>query len=809
MLLYQLPPGGSAMSEMLGAALNYAERYRFNLLPAPTTGEKKPIGFGGTDFENATSDKVELEKRWLRNPDANIIRRVYGTVVIDVETEEGHPQEAKQARLRGEKFGIEALEELQEKRKLGRLPKTFMYSTWSGGLHITYNRPQIGADKTFKTKLAPGVELKSKGIVMMPPSVRDGKSYKMLDDAAIADFPEKWVEFSIKEGPDREEWDRVRPRGSGPTLCEEHGITMNQVMTLPSDARQTSDGYLIKHPIHGAAGDGNLYINTSKDLWCCYHSACDNSGGDPVTWVAVREGFISCNEAHGSLSDDVFLKCKDVLRREGIISDVMAEIPKKQRLSVEKLAQWLVENPKTLIAFYRSVIDDYHQGEWNLKTTMWRQTHRVAYHSAMALLHSDMTGPSRGGKTALMLRFLTLLPPGRKEVLTTLTPKAIWYKTLRWTEKQVPQVDKNSGEDKIDPKTGEKIMRKIRVKESDPNFYIGKVIAILELSEMKDFGVLKMLADEYEVGEYVHSTVIDHNSVELKIEGPHSVMTLSVKGIQNDVAKQVLNRFIQTPLDEPTKEGTAAKLEMIADHDLDESTIDKDSRLPILRRALELLWKNGYNVAVNPPTDDVRTLVKTIDRTLKRDGFNITQIRDFHTLALNAAFEKRFARGDPGSMQIQEEDAREAWFILTTFGNFARGNLTRAEFKLLSAIPDTAEESKDASDLREETELGVATINSALRVREDPVEGQGKFLQYGYVNYIQGNKAALFYRIQDGNEAVKTITTEIPFDDDTVKPLNPCPYPYKDLIEAMPDSVDSVEFENGPELKGDESDEQE
>ena len=476
--------------------------------------------------------------------------------------------------------------------------------------------------------------------------------------------------------------------------------------------------------------------------------------------------------------------------------------------SVDSLAQWLIKHPKHLIAFYRSIIDEYHQGEWSLKTTMWRQTHRIAYHSAMALLHSDMTGPSRGGKTALMLRYLTLLPPRRKEVLTTLTPKAVWYKTLQWTEKRIPQVDRVTGEDKIDAKTGEWLMRKVNVLESDPAFYVGKVIAILELSEMKDFGVLKALADEYEIGGYTHSTVIDQKSVDLTIEGPHSVMTTSVSGIQNDIARQVLNRFIQTPLDEPTRMGTAKKLEMVADHDLDESTIDKDERLPVLRRALELLWADGYNIAVTPPEPEVRKLVKAIDRQLASDGFNITQVRDFHTFALNGAFEKRFARGDPGEIQIQREDVLEAWYILTTFGNFARGNLTRAEFKLLSAIPDDALDSKDASDLREDTGLGVATINDALRVKEDPVKGQGKFLQYGYVNYLQGNKASLFYRMTDGNEAVKKITTEIEIDGETVAPINPCPWPYNELLadipdiaDIMPDSADSVEFGSKPNFE--------
>jgi hypothetical protein len=393
-----------------------------------------------------------------------------------------------------------------------------------------------------------------------------------------------------------------------------------------------------------------------------------------------------------------------------------------------------------------------------------------------------------------MLRFLSLLPPERKEVLTSATPKAIWYKTLRPTEREVPFVDQKTGQTKKDEQ-GNTLTRTTHVMESDPTFYVGKVIAILELSEMKDFGVLKAIADEYEVGEFIHSTVIDQKSAELKIEGPRCVMTTSVTGIQNDAGKQVLNRFVQTPLDEPTERGTAAKLEMVADHDLNERSIDKDPRLPVLKRALELLYSDGYSVAAIPPSNAVRKLVKAIDGQLHKDGFNITQIRDFHTFSLNAAFEKRFARGDPRTMQIQEEDVLEAWYILTTFGNFARGSLTRAEFKLLLVVPADPEEAIDASDLREQTGLGVATINDALRVKDDPVKGQGKFLQYGYVNYIQGDsRASKFYRVPDGNQAVTEIKKRIEIDGNFFEPLNPCPYPYKSLLDEIPDSVNSAEF---------------
>jgi hypothetical protein len=133
----------------------------------------------------------------------------------------------------------------------------------------------------------------------------------------IPKVPDVWKAVCVKEQLNPEDWKRVRPRGSGPTICEEYGISMSDVLTLPSDARKVSGGYLLKHPIHDATGDGNLFVNPALNLWCCYRH---NTGGDPLTWVAVREGFISCEDA-GPLDVETTLKCKDVLRREGLIQE--------------------------------------------------------------------------------------------------------------------------------------------------------------------------------------------------------------------------------------------------------------------------------------------------------------------------------------------------------------------------------------------------------------------------------------------------------------------------------------------------------
>jgi hypothetical protein len=62
------------------------------------------------------------------------------------------------------------------------------------------------------------------------------------------------------------------------------------------------------------------------------------------------------------------------------------------------------------------------------------------------------------------------------------------------------------------------------------------------------------------------------------------------------------------------------------------------------------------------------------------------------------------------------------------------------------------------------------------------------------VNYIQGDHASKFYRVSDGTLAIKKITRRIKVGDDSFEPSNPCPYPYKSLLDEILDSENSVQF---------------
>jgi hypothetical protein len=475
----------------------------------------------------------------------------------------------------------------------------------------------------------------------------------------------------------------------------------------------------------------------------------------------------------------------------------------------EALAQKLIRDPKLLMAFYRSTFDAYHYGEWGLKTTLFRGIHRIAFHSNSALLHFDLTGKSRGGKSGFINRWLCFYPESRKEALTSVSPKALYYRTLVERKEPTGSYDAN-GNPKF--KT---------VEESDPNYYVGKIIALLEFTDMSEFKIMKPFADEYEYSAAVHATIIDQKSVDLTVNGARSVITVSVAGVQNDEGKQLLNRFIQTPIERSSEGSTTKMLELTRLNDLYERDISTDRRTHIIQRSLEILYEDGDKVVVIPPSKRIIALIGAIETALHKDGFNTTQIRQFRSLCLCGAFEKRFARSDDqGVMQIKEEDVLEAWYLMAEFGAFTKSNLTRNDLAVLEAInegevsqilQDGEEYSSfpTAGDIREQTGLSAGTINNMLRVKEG-ARGVGKFLEYGYVDYTMNQKrgASVFWLTDEGKRAVTAVTRDVKihFEKDGIeesfKPINPCAYPYENTLKE--NSLNSTEFISKMNFENDE-----
>jgi putative DNA primase/helicase len=298
-----VPERRMTTNKMPDAALEYATTGRPVLPLVP--GAKNPLTDKG--FYDATTDEATIRQWWAAAPAANVGIRVgvdTSVFVIDVDN-------------KGGKDGVARL--IEHEARLGALPNTYSTAT-KHGKHYYFEFPEAWRDEFIKAEYAPGLDIKTKGYVVAPPSVVDGFEYYVIERQPFSMLPKPWVQDAIKpEIPT--DWKKLAcERGSGQSICEEYNIRLSDVLPIPRDAKKTSEGYLIKHPIHGATGSGNLSLNMSRDLWHCFRH---NTGGDPLTWIAVREGFIDCANA-GPLHRDIVNRCLQVLRNEGKVPEEVA-----------------------------------------------------------------------------------------------------------------------------------------------------------------------------------------------------------------------------------------------------------------------------------------------------------------------------------------------------------------------------------------------------------------------------------------------------------------------------------------------------
>ena len=642
----------------------------FYVLPLQATGKQPKIWSkqGGHGYKDATRDEATVKAWWEKYPNANIGARVgYVTklAVIDVDN-------------KGGKDGSAVLAAAE--KKFGPLSRDVTVSTPNNGFQYYVEYPSEWNDELLYSDLGEalgldaGVDIKTKGYVVLPPSHVMGDAIKVdrpankghyvfMNGLALADvlknlpkLPEAWRKVCIKPAPDIKEWDEVRKHqthnDNGETICERYDLTMAKVFTPPRGAVTTSEGYRIKHPVHGATNPHNVSIKMDTSEWFCHRH---NHGGDALEYYAMCEGIIECGER---LRGDAVKQTLKKLRDEGIVSEVLADVPNEQKTTVEEMARYLAKHPKALYAAYRATIDDYHQADWKLKTILWRGSFRISLSWVVSLIHLDTSGPSRSGKTSVTVKFLEFIPGANKEILFSTSAQALWHMTV----------------------TDGKL---------DPTYYANKILVLLDTPEGALLEVLKAACEEYEETpmERVIATDKAGQVMKFSINGPRMVVLCSVLGVV-DSNGQIASRCIQCPTDEQTDKHRQLRAILNSRNDAVGHSITKDLRTPVIKRAREILDSAIRVASICEPPHDVQDLMMAISLMLVNDGFNETQKRQFEALCLCGAAEKIFERDPEGkTIRIERDDVLEAWGIFNEFFEFASVNLNRPSRTVLNAIP--------------------------------------------------------------------------------------------------------------------------
>ena len=208
------------------------------------------------------------------------------------------------------------------------LPETFVVETGRGGKHYYYICHDI--DKPIRMKEEKmgdlgDIQYTGKQVVG-PGSIHpNGKEYKIIKDKTISEILIEQIRYSLKDFIKSDESNFEEEKELTKKMNIKNNIPITNVISI-SGLKKRGDEYQGAHPIHGSDTGQNFCVNTQKNVWHCFRH---DTGGGPLTWLAVEEGIISCSDAtHGALQGEKFKKVIKKAEEKGLI--------KKQTKNVEK-----------------------------------------------------------------------------------------------------------------------------------------------------------------------------------------------------------------------------------------------------------------------------------------------------------------------------------------------------------------------------------------------------------------------------------------------------------------------------------------
>ena len=239
----------------LTAAVDYATKRGWSVFPAKITRDGAKKSHKSAKYSDGapwgmTKDPEQVARDFKKFAAAAIgvpTGRVNGIFVIEADTLKGHAVN-----------GLASLKRLQAAH--GELPPTLMAESPSGSVHRYFKHP--GGHVTCATSIAGyrGVDIKGDGgMVIAPPSLRDGRAYRWLNDLPIADAPDWLIDLV------RTEREPPLPNGhDNDNPFERYGERFTRVpletvratvAAIPNDFDDRQQWVDIGHAIKHAAGD--------------------------------------------------------------------------------------------------------------------------------------------------------------------------------------------------------------------------------------------------------------------------------------------------------------------------------------------------------------------------------------------------------------------------------------------------------------------------------------------------------------------------------------------------------------------------
>lgn len=199
--------------------------------------------------------------------------------------------------------------------------KTFTVQTGSGHGRHYYIKSDITDNGTLfgkKRKNLGNIQYHNKHVVGPGCYHHSGGQYKIIRDVPIA-----WVS---KEELEEIFGKKLKWSGHSQKDATEQAIIegnflgskipLREIVSNFAELKQISDEeFQGTHPVHGSEGGQNFCVNIVKNCWHCFRC---NSGGGPLSWLAVEGELIKCNEAQkGKLKGKLLAKTIQLARKIG------------------------------------------------------------------------------------------------------------------------------------------------------------------------------------------------------------------------------------------------------------------------------------------------------------------------------------------------------------------------------------------------------------------------------------------------------------------------------------------------------------
>jgi len=258
--------------------------------------DKIPVESNWQSTANYGFDSLIL-KQWLQRGGNYGIVCGYGKlVVIDADKPEV----------------VEAIEKL--------LPDTYKVKTGREGTHFYY----ICNDLDKPIRLSSGdalgdvgdVQWTGKQVIAPNSTHPNGKKYTPLNDNSIAEVTAEQIKTALHF------W-AVNGNNKCDDLSDiEKGLNISDVIST-GGMQSHGKEYYGAHPIHGSDGGMNFWVNPTKNVWHCFRH---ETGGGPLSWIAVKEGIINCDEAvKGALKGEKFKKVLKIAQEKYGLEEMSVE----------------------------------------------------------------------------------------------------------------------------------------------------------------------------------------------------------------------------------------------------------------------------------------------------------------------------------------------------------------------------------------------------------------------------------------------------------------------------------------------------